>query len=287
MLKDLLIGIKILFSPEMIAISKCENVEGMFGMIDINCHILPGLDDGAQSEKDSLRMAKEAINQGVYTIIATPHHQTSTYQNIGKNILKHVSILNELFKNNHLNIKILPGQETRINGDIIKDLKNGEVIPLYESRYLLIELPTNHVPQYTERLFFDIQIEGYVPVIAHPEKNNEIRKNPSVLYHLVRKGALTQLTASSLIGKDSKKTCRFSEQLIEAHLVHFIASNAYDKRYHLKKAFDYIRGRFGLEWLYFFLENSQLLVENMNIHKMEPRRIRKRKFLGLFGGSGL
>src|SRR5699024_11344113 len=89
-------------------------------------------------------MEKEAINQCVYTINIKQHHQTSTYQNIGKNILKHDSILNELFKNNHLNIKILPGQETRINGNIIKDLKNGEVIPLYESRYLLIELPTNH-----------------------------------------------------------------------------------------------------------------------------------------------
>src|SRR5699024_3397217 len=136
----------------MIAISKCENVEWMFGMNNINCHILPDLDDGSQWKKDSLQMAKEAINQGVSTILDTPHHQTSTYQNISKNILKHVSILNELFKNNHLNIKILPGQETRINGDNIKDLKNGEVIPLYESRYLLIELPTNHVPQYTERL---------------------------------------------------------------------------------------------------------------------------------------
>ncbi len=80
-------------------------------MIDVHSHILPGVDDGAQSEADSIEMAKAAIEEGIDTIVATPHHKNLRYDNYREDIVKNVSILNELFEAHNLPLTVLPGQE--------------------------------------------------------------------------------------------------------------------------------------------------------------------------------
>src|SRR5690625_3368819 len=175
-------------------------------MIDIHSHILPGLDDGAKTEEDSLDMAQQAVEQGIHTIIATPHHKNSKYDNIRESIIKHTVILNDLFKAHNVPLTLLPGQETRINGEMIKDIQNGELLSLNDTKYLFVELPFGHAPRYTEAMLYDIQLEGYSPIIVHPERNRELLEHPDRLYGMVRKGALTQVTASSLMGYFGKKT---------------------------------------------------------------------------------
>lgn len=254
-------------------------------MIDIHCHILPGVDDGAQTEEDSIIMAKDAVAQGIDTIITTPHHRNGTYDNERDSIIRNVAILNELFENEAIPLTILAGQETRIHGEMIEEINNGIIQPLHDTKYLFVEFPSDSVPRYAQQMLFDIQVAGYKPIIVHPERNRELIQNPAKMYEFVRKGALTQITAASLIGKFGKNIQRFSNQLIAANLTHFIASDAHNtttRGFYLKEAYNYMKEHYGSSQYYTFLENSQLLIDDLTVNKMEPSMVKKKKFLGIF-----
>ena len=93
---------------------------------------------------------------------------------------------------------------------------------------MLIEFPSSHLPRYANKLLFDLQVQGIVPIIVHPERNREIMENPDRLYNLVKEGALSQLTGTSVTGKMGKKIQKFSFDLIQTNLTHFIASDAHN-----------------------------------------------------------
>lgn len=254
-------------------------------MIDIHSHILPGVDDGAQTETDSIEMAKAAVEQGIHTIIATPHHRNGKYDNDRDTIMHNVDILSELFVRQDIPLTVLPGQEVRINGDMIEEIQNQKILPLNETKYMFVEFPSSSVPRYAAQMLFDIQVAGYTPIIVHPERNSELIQDPSKLYEFVRKGALTQVTAASVIGKFGKNIQKFSHQLIESNLTHFVATDAHNtttRGFCLQEAMHTIKQEYGSEYFYMFLENSQLLVDNSNVNKVEPFKVKKKKFLGLF-----
>jgi len=254
-------------------------------MIDTHCHILSGIDDGAQTIDDSLKMAKLAIEEGITTIIATPHHNNGKYENPKASILEKVAELNRVLQAEKLPLTILPGQETRITGEFIEDWENDRVLPLNQTQYLFVEFPSSHVPRYAEKMLYDLQLKGLIPIIVHPERNQEIHERPEILYQLVKKGASAQLTAGSLCGKFGKKVKSFSEQLIEANLIHFVASDAHNitsRAFHLEHAYEVVEDKYGIDMLYLFRENAALLVEGKNVYKEMPQQVKKKKFLGIF-----
>ncbi|ALF09253.1 tyrosine-protein phosphatase [Parageobacillus thermoglucosidasius] len=255
-------------------------------MIDIHSHILPGVDDGAQTVADAIAMAREAVKEGIATIIATPHYKNGKYDNEKQSIMAAVTRFNETIKQHKIPLTVLPGQEIRIHGDLQESFEKGEVLPIAgDSQYLLIEFPFDHVPRYADRLLFDLQLKGLIPVIAHPERNAEIIENPDRLYELVKKGVLTQLTAASVSGHFGKNIKKFSLQLIEANLAHFIASDAHNttsRPFRLREAYDVIDHEFGINAVYFFQENAELLLNGQAVYREEPERIKRKKFLGLF-----
>lgn len=252
-------------------------------MIDIHCHILPGIDDGAKTIEDTLDMARAAVGQGISTIIATPH-LNNDYENSKPLILRTATEVNKALDAENIPLTILPGQEIRIYGDILTDYQQQKILPLVGSDYLLIEFPSGHVPRYTEKMLYDLQLEGFMPIIAHPERNREIIQHPEILYQLVKKGALTQLTGASVCGAFGKKIKAFSQQLIEANLAHFIASDAHNvttRRFLLAEAFAEIEARYGHEMAGQFKENAELLVSGKTVYKEVPQPVTK-KFLGIF-----
>ncbi|GAA0606317.1 tyrosine protein phosphatase [Virgibacillus siamensis] len=254
-------------------------------MIDIHCHILPGIDDGAKTMEDSLDMAKTAAQQGIKTIVATPHHCNGKYDNYKQDIITRTNELNERLSKEGIPLTVLPGQESRIHGDMIEGLQKGEVAPLNDTKYVFVEFPSNQVPRYTKQLLFDMQVAGYTPIIVHPERNSKLIEHPTMLFEFVQRGALTQVTAASLAGKFGKKIQKFSNQLVEANLTHFIASDAHNtttRGFALNEAYQELQEQHGNEAYYMFLENTQLLVDGQNVNRMEPEMIKKKKFLGLF-----
>ncbi|MCC9022705.1 tyrosine-protein phosphatase [Bacillus nakamurai] len=254
-------------------------------MIDIHCHILPSIDDGAADDSESLEMAREAVRQGINTIIATPHHTKGRYDTDRNTVREAVRRLNKRLNNEGIALTVLPGQEIRIGGEMLRDLQRGALVPLHETKYVLAEFPADHVPAYAERLFYELQLNGYVPVIAHPERNKEIRENPSVLYSLVKKGAAAQVTAGCVAGAFGRKAKSFSLQLIEANLIHFMASDAHNlgtRNFCYQEALGVLEKEAGTEPIYMFAENAALLLQNKAIYKEPPLPAARRKRWGLF-----
>jgi protein-tyrosine phosphatase len=255
-------------------------------MIDLHCHILPGIDDGAQTIMESIAMAKLAVQEGITSIIATPHHKNGSYENTKRVILQKVEELNSALLKESIPLRILPGQEPRIYGELLEDYKQGEIVTLNaDGQYLFIELPSGHVPRYTEQLLYDIQMNGLTPIIVHPERNSELIQKPDILYQLIKKGALSQLTASSVAGYFGKSIKKFSLQLIEANLTHFIASDAHNvsnRSFKMHEALDEIEKKYGVDRVYLFTENAELLVEGKSVIKEIPEQVIKKKILGIF-----
>ncbi|WP_026572821.1 tyrosine-protein phosphatase [Bacillus sp. UNC438CL73TsuS30] len=254
-------------------------------MVDLHCHILPGIDDGAKDLSESIKMAKKAVQQGIHIIVATPHHLTSRYENPKKQILQNVEQLNQALKLENINLTVLPGQETRIYGEMLEGYEHGEILPINNTQYVLVEFSSGHVPRYTERLFYDLQLKGLVPVIVHPERNQEIIEQPEILYQLVKKGALSQVTASSISGDFGKKIKNFSLQLIEANLTHFIASDAHNmvnRTFKVREAFDLVQAKYGNDMVYLFEDNAEIAIEGQHVYKEVPGRIKRKKLFKIF-----
>lgn len=254
-------------------------------MIDIHCHILPGLDDGAQTLENSLEMAKAAVNDGIRKIAATPHHQTSRYNNPKKVVVEKVNQLNDALQREGIPLEILTGQEVRLFGDWELEYDRDLIATVNNKNYILIEFPANHVPNYAERLFYEMQTKGLIPVIVHPERNSQIVEQPDKLFSLVEKGAISQVTASSVTGDLGKKIQKFSFQLIEANLTHCVASDAHNtttRPFHLSAAYEEIEREFGTEIVYMFRENAEYIISGQMIYREDPQPIKRKKILGLF-----
>lgn len=255
-------------------------------MIDIHCHILPDMDDGAKHFTDSLMMAKQAESEGIHTIVATPHHQNGRYVNPKQDILVKVHELNEYLASERINVKILPGQEIRTYGELLQDYEAGEIVTVGDcTNYVLLELPSNYVPKYTDQLCYDIQIKGLIPVIVHPERNSELMERPEKLYRLVKNGVLTQVTAASLTGYFGKKIQKFTFDIIDSNLTHFIASDAHNvtnRSFKMEEANDVLEKRYGIDYVYMFMDNAELMLEGKNVYRDVPQQIKKKKLFGLF-----
>ena len=187
----------------------------------------------------------------------------------------------EHLQQENIPVTILPGQETRINGEMLADDENSNILTLNDTnRYVFVEFPPNDVPAYTSHLFFDLKMKGLIPVIVHPERNRAIIEKPNRLYRLIKDGSLSQVTAASIVGKFGKKIQEFSLKLIEHSLVHFIASDAHNvssRSFHMREAYQEISKEFGFDVADEFQMNAKRLMNGDDIYVHEPVEFRTRK----------
>lgn len=196
-------------------------------MIDIHSHILPNLDDGPSSWDISLKMCQQAYEDGIKTIVATPHALNGVYDNYPKVIEEKVKTLNQKLKENNIPLQILPGSEVHLRDDIIEKIKKQEILTLNKNNYILLEFPTTQIPLKIEEILFQIQIMGITPILSHVERNLEFQRKPDLLANLIQKGALAQLTAASLCGAFGTKIRKLSQELLANGLIYCIASDAH------------------------------------------------------------
>lgn len=255
-------------------------------MIDIHCHILPGIDDGAKTIEDSIDMAQSAVENGISHIIATPHHNARSWLNPKADVISAVHQLNEALTDADVPLTVSAGQEVRISGNLIEQIDNDEIVFLDETnRYLLIEFPTPAVPRYTKNIFYQLFEREIISVIAHPERNHAIAENPDILHDLVANGALAQVTTSSYSGDLGKKIEKLSKDLIRADLIHIIASDAHNihnRPFNMDKALKKLEKEFGRDKAKYFQSNSKRILEGKLVQTPTPEKVKKKKFFGLF-----
>ena len=190
-------------------------------MIDIHCHILPGIDDGPQSLEISLAMAQAASQDGIKGIIATPH--TDGIRVNSTTVSAGVSHFTSAIQKKQIDISIFSGYE--IPASLAGSLAAGHT--LAGSRYVLVEFPHTHIPPDALAIITSLLGSDLVPIIAHPERNPDILFNPDILGELVDAGALAQLTAVSLLGELGPDIERCSHYLLKNNFVHFIATDSH------------------------------------------------------------
>jgi protein-tyrosine phosphatase len=255
-------------------------------MIDIHSHILPGIDDGAPTLEDSIKMAEEAVKEGITYLYATPHHRNGRYENERDSIISHADDLNQELAKRKVPLHIVPGQEIRLYRELIEDLEKGLLLPLHNQvNYLLVEFPSSNVPDYATDILYELSLRNYHPIIVHPERNSEIMENPDLLYDFISSGAHTQITANSIIGNFGKKIMSFSHDLIRSNMAHFIASDAHNvttRSFRLSQAYDFIQKQYGIDTRYYLQENAELVLKGESILIKPPSHIKKKKFLGIF-----
>lgn len=262
-------------------------------MIDIHNHLLVGADDGPATEQDALDLLLQAQNNGITDIIVTPHHYSGDFINHKSKILTEMEDLQCVIDKNDIDINIYPGQEIRINGDLVDELESGLNLSLNHSNYVLVEFSFTEVPAYSEKLFFDLQMKGYTPVIAHPERCRPLKDNPEKLYDLIEKGALAQVTANSVAGKLGEGVQKASLEMLENNLIHIVGSDAHhakNRPFMLKEAYEVIEAEMGTSYVEYLKYNAKAILQNKEVKLKAPiqygadrKKVKKRKkFLGLF-----
>lgn len=195
--------------------------------VDIHCHLLPGLDDGPSVLDEALDMAEMAVADGIGTIIATPHQLGNFAKNAGTTIRLAADKFQQLLDQRRVPLRVLPGADVRIEPDLVRKIRSGEVLTLGDRRrHVLLELPHDvYVP--LDRLLSELKAAGVIGVLSHPERNRGLLNQPAVLRPLVERGCLLQVTAASLIGSFGSVVQTFSESLIAQGLVHFVSTDAH------------------------------------------------------------
>lgn len=254
-------------------------------MIDLHCHILPGIDDGAEDLGASIAMAEEAISQGITHILCTPHHNNGKYRNPKSKVISLVASLQEELDARNLPLTLLEGQEVRVTGDLIEDIQKNDILFTdLDDTYILIEFPTIEVPTYTEKIFFDLMQLGKIPVIVHPERNAHFRKDPNNLIPFLDIGCLAQLTAPSYVGVFGKEIQKTAKTMVEHNLVQMIASDAHGvkkRTFTLKNAYGQIEKDFGIEKVAMLKQVAKDLINGDQINFPAYTELKKKRF-GLF-----
>jgi protein-tyrosine phosphatase len=196
-------------------------------MIDTHLHILYGVDDGPETMQESLALAMALVQEGISGAIATPHYNDEFPQRPVAEIQERVKETQQELDRHNIPLRLFVGHEALIKPGLVEDIQAGRIATLNNSRYLLLELWSSAWLPETERVIFELQIQGIVPLIAHPERYQTIQQNPARLAALLQQGAIAQLTASSLVGMQGKTVRRTAETLLKKGLIHCIASDAH------------------------------------------------------------
>ncbi len=197
-------------------------------MIDIHCHILPGLDDGARDLDESVEFCRIALEDGIRTIVATPHMFDGLYSVARNDIFKAIDRLRRRLEKEGIDLEIVPGAETHVAFDLPNRIERKEIVTLADGgRYILLELPPEIVPMGLNDLLFRLRLSGFTAILAHPERNYAIQSNPEILDKIVEAGHLSQLTADSITGGFGEQAEQCSQKLLRAGLCHMVASDAH------------------------------------------------------------
>lgn len=198
----------------------------MEGYVDTHNHILPGLDDGASTLQEAVEMARVAYGNGITKIVATPHYN-EYHRSRRQEILAATELLRAGLKKEGVPVEIYPGSELRISPELPEKLKSGEVLPLADSKYILLEFYFESIPFFSEDIIFRLRVDGWVPVLAHPERIYDIQQKPDRLKKFIDMGCLTQVNSNSLTGELGRVSLDTAVRLLKHDWVDILATDAH------------------------------------------------------------
>jgi len=196
-------------------------------MIDLHCHLLPGIDDGSPDMATSLEMARIASQDGISIIACTPHIYPGMYENTASGIARATEVLKLAVQRAGIPLELTYASDTHVVPDLVEKLQNGTSPTFNGGRYFLLEPPHHVAPPNFEDFVFRVLAAGYIPIVTHPERLSWIEQDYAVFERLAHKGAWMQLTAGSLTGRFGSNARYWGERMLDDGLVHILATDSH------------------------------------------------------------
>lgn len=198
------------------------------GLYDIHCHILPGVDDGAKDMEEACWMLQREYEQGVRHIIATPHFRYEMFETSVNRVKEQFYKLQE--KALQMGMELYLGCELHSSMDMADCLRRGERLTMAESRYVLTEFRYGAEKKYIRERVQKMKSSGYIPIVAHIERYDAVRKDMEFIGDLRRIGGKIQVNADSITGKEGFMTKHFCKKLMKEDLLDFIGTDGHGQR---------------------------------------------------------
>jgi protein-tyrosine phosphatase len=216
-------------------------------MVDIHCHILPGLDDGAESFEVSVEMAEMAIADGITHVVATPH--SSSMFSFDAEAVKRLR--GELQEKVGDRLQLATGCDFHLSFENLQDIaSNTAKYTINQKSYLLVEFADFSIPASMDDALHQLQLLGLSVIITHPERNRLICSHPERLRKWLQRGCYVQVTAQSVLGRFGGRAQKYAEQWLDEDMVHFVASDAHNttrRPLQLREAYEAVSKRRGEE----------------------------------------
>lgn len=200
-------------------------------MIDIHCHLLPGIDDGARDMNESLAMARAAFDNGIRFAIMTPHIHPGRYENTTGTISQALAKFQIALSKAGIPLKLGMAAEVRLSPEILTMLEEDQIPFLGELdgyRIMLLEFPHSHIPKGADRMVEKLLAMKVRPVIAHPERNKDVMRKYSKIEPFIEMGCFLQLTASAVAGRFGKKSHKCAMRLLGSEAFMMLATDAHN-----------------------------------------------------------
>lgn len=244
----------------------CVKEMSMQGLIDIHCHVIPAVDDGADSMKQAGRMLQREYRNHVSAVIATPHYRRGMFETPQDAVERQYERVRQMAERSRADMTVYLGCEYHCSSELVADMKAGNRPTLAGSDYVLVEFSSIHGESVIRRQVYELVTAGYCPVIAHAERYSCMRSDPELIREMMELGAQIQLTAGSVTGRFGWGTKRFCGMLLKRHLVHYIATDAHDvgeRAPDLLECAGYVERKFGREYAEeIFIRNPQRIIAN-------------------------
>ncbi|MCS7207682.1 MAG: phosphotransferase [Dehalococcoidia bacterium] len=198
-----------------------------YAVTDLHCHILPALDDGPETLPEALEMARLLAQEGVHTVVATPHAREVEAAGGREALHQRIEAFRQAVAEAGISLTVVMGAEHFFLPDLIGLVEQGKAISLNGSRYLLVEMDFVHYPPFAEQVVFALRLRGITPVLAHPERQAVLQRQPQRLRRLAELGVLFQITGASLLGGFGGAAQRTAQDMLKEGLVHAIATDAH------------------------------------------------------------
>lgn len=235
-------------------------------MIDIHCHALYGVDDGANSMEESMEMVSQAQSQGIEAIILTPHYRHGMFEYPVEAIQEHFENLKR--QTESMGVELFLGCEYHVNSRIIEALQIGRCSSLAGGDFVLTEYSYDTEYTYIYEQTKKLLSYGYIPVVAHVERYACFLKKPKLCQELSNTGAYIQVNADSILGMDSRAGERFCRKILKNQWADIVASDAHGKETracHLGKCMEYVAKKYGEAYAeLLFYENPRKIIEDGN-----------------------
>lgn len=236
----------------------------MQGIVDIHSHILPGVDDGAENIEEAVRMCVLAVEEGIRTIVATPHYHPGVQAADNGRRDYALQSLEEKIEGIGLKLQIYRGNEIYYSVQSVEDLRAGRARTMGSSQYVLTEFSPGAEYSYIRQGINHLIQEGYHPILAHAERYKEIICEKERIYELMEFGSYIQVNASGVLGTSGRKVKAFCNEMLKEELVHFVATDAHDlkdRAPRIRKCADFIIKKYGAAYAKrLFIDNPQKML---------------------------